>query len=259
MSFRILCIETNPISRLGLETTLLQPSLSPGGQPIPKFVGSLMEAYEHLHQEHVDVIVCDKNIEHLTAYEFADELRKSAPDLKFVLCAFVDSPMDIAQAVVHGFFEFIPRLSPANDLAESLSAISKGNRPNNSLVKRFAEYMTKLDWPTMRLGREDDSTELTRREMQIIALLALGLNNHDIGALLKIRLDTTKEHVQNILRKLELPDRTAVAVWALKNAATALQIPKVPTYSPLPKSPQKEELKKQPTEEPKKEKRKTLK
>jgi DNA-binding NarL/FixJ family response regulator len=46
--------------------------------------------------------------------------------------------------------------------------------------------------------------------------LAYGLSNREIGRSLSISIETVKEHVQNILRKLDAADRTEVAVWAVK-------------------------------------------
>ena len=57
---------------------------------------------------------------------------------------------------------------------------------------------------------------LTRREYQVLRHLAYGLSNREIGFSLRISVETVKEHVQNILRKFDMPDRTAAAVWAVK-------------------------------------------
>ncbi len=70
--------------------------------------------------------------------------------------------------------------------------------------------------------RKDRSGEfkenpLTNRERQVLRHIALGLSNKEIGVSLSISVETVKEHVQNILRKLNSPDRTAAAVWAVKS------------------------------------------
>ena len=57
---------------------------------------------------------------------------------------------------------------------------------------------------------------LTRREYQVLLHLAYGLSNREIGFSLNISVETVKEHVQNIMRKFDMPDRTAAAVWAVK-------------------------------------------
>jgi DNA-binding NarL/FixJ family response regulator len=57
---------------------------------------------------------------------------------------------------------------------------------------------------------------LTVRETQVLRHIALGLSNREIGLSLGISVETVKEHVQNILRKIDATDRTQAAVWAVR-------------------------------------------
>ena len=61
-----------------------------------------------------------------------------------------------------------------------------------------------------------DDVPLTKREYQVVRNLALGLSNREIAKSFGISIETIKEHVQNVLRKLDMADRTMVAVWAVK-------------------------------------------
>ena len=58
---------------------------------------------------------------------------------------------------------------------------------------------------------------LTPRETQVLRLIAMGLSNKEIGDSLEISIETVKEHVQNLLRKISLDDRTQAAVWAIRH------------------------------------------
>ena len=62
----------------------------------------------------------------------------------------------------------------------------------------------------------DTESPLTRRETQVLRHVALGLSNKEIGQSLGISIETVKEHVQNILRKISVNDRTQAAVWAVR-------------------------------------------
>ena len=62
----------------------------------------------------------------------------------------------------------------------------------------------------------DEDVPLTQREMQVLRHIALGLSNKEIGRSLGISVETVKEHVQNILRKIAVTDRTQAAVWAVR-------------------------------------------
>jgi DNA-binding NarL/FixJ family response regulator len=62
----------------------------------------------------------------------------------------------------------------------------------------------------------DQEIPLTNRETQVLRHVALGLSNKEIGRSLTISIETVKEHVQNILRKISVTDRTQAAVWAVR-------------------------------------------
>jgi DNA-binding NarL/FixJ family response regulator len=63
----------------------------------------------------------------------------------------------------------------------------------------------------------DLDVPLTPRETQVLRLVAMGLSNQEIANSLDISIETVKEHVQNLLRKLSLGDRTQAAVWAIRH------------------------------------------
>ena len=68
--------------------------------------------------------------------------------------------------------------------------------------------------PTPAESRDD--VPLTRRETQVLRHLAFGLSNKDIARSMNISVETVKEHVQNVLRKLDFADRTQAGVWAVR-------------------------------------------
>ena len=77
-------------------------------------------------------------------------------------------------------------------------------------LKRIAGAMK------IRQTLDDDDVPLTQRETQVLRHVALGLSNREIGRSLEISVETVKEHVQNILRKIAVSDRTQAAVWAVR-------------------------------------------
>ena len=94
--------------------------------------------------------------------------------------------------------EFIQRVYREEGLSDS------------SILHRVKRVMTR------KREDGDDGVPLTNRELQVLRHVALGLSNREIGSSLGISIETVKEHVQNILRKLDVNDRTQAAVWAVK-------------------------------------------
>ena len=96
-------------------------------------------------------------------------------------------------------------------LIEGIYRVARGEPlAHDSLLKRVRESMSR------RRDEFDDDFPLTNRETQVLRHVALGLSNREIGRSLGISVETVKEHVQNILRKINASDRTQAAVWAVK-------------------------------------------
>ena len=74
---------------------------------------------------------------------------------------------------------------------------------------------------TGRAACDDGDSPLTARESQVLRQIALGLSNREIAETLAISVETVKEHVQNLLRKLALNDRTQAAVWAVRQGVVS--------------------------------------
>ena len=69
---------------------------------------------------------------------------------------------------------------------------------------------------------DDDDVPLTQRETQVLRHVALGLSNREIGCSLEISVETVKEHMQNLLKKVQVSDRTAAAIWSIQNGIPPL-------------------------------------
>ena len=142
-----------------------------------------------------------------TIESFCDDL----PTLKVVVFSGWDNPMYIARAASIGCCDFVPKTLPVECLLQSvIDAYNSVVLPADSLMVTTRNRM--------RRPRQvhDHDVPLTNREMQVLRHIAMGLSNREIGKSLEISVETVKEHVQNILRKLDVNDRTQAAVWAVK-------------------------------------------
>jgi len=123
----------------------------------------------------------------------------------------IENPVYVARAVVLGADNFLLKTASPKQLALAIrTAIEKRPLAADSL---FEHYRKQLQVPT---NDEMPGETLTRREVQVLKHIALGLSNREIASSLSVSLDTVKEHVQNVLRKLHVEHRAAAAVWAHK-------------------------------------------
>lgn len=119
--------------------------------------------------------------------------------------------INIARAGALGCYEYIVKTSDLSILIDTARKAVKGipADPEGALLSTKTRIMANR-------GNTDSANPLTQREMQVIRHVAMGLKNREIGLSLKISVETVKEHVQNILRKLSVNDRTQAAVTAVR-------------------------------------------
>ena len=140
-----------------------------------------------------------------------EKIKTALPQVKVVLFSGYDSPTYIARATALGASDYVLKSSSPEML---LNAVTRAAADQPAGTESLLEIMR----TNMNRRREaaDESLPVTNREVQVLRHIALGLSNREIGKSLTISVETVKEHVQNLLRKLEAADRTQAAVMAVK-------------------------------------------
>lgn len=140
-----------------------------------------------------------------------EKIRNDAPTVRCIMLTSFDNPTYIARAVASGAHDYILKGCSREELLESITGAASGQLPLRAgELRRVATTMAN------RVVTPDPDVPLTQREMQVLRHVALGLSNKEIAQSLTISVETVKEHVQNILRKLAVSDRTQAAVWAVR-------------------------------------------
>ena len=140
-----------------------------------------------------------------------ENIRNDAPSVRCIMLTTFDNPTYIARAVASGAHDYILKGCSREELLESITGAASGQLPLRAgELRRVATTMAN------RVVTPDPDVPLTQREMQVLRHVALGLSNKEIAQSLTISVETVKEHVQNILRKLAVSDRTQAAVWAVR-------------------------------------------
>ncbi len=140
-----------------------------------------------------------------------EKIRGDVPSVRCIMLTSFDNPTYIARAVASGAHDYILKGSSREELLESITGAASGQLPMRAgELRRVATTMAN------RVATPDPDVPLTQREMQVLRHVALGLSNKEIAQSLTISVETVKEHVQNILRKLAVSDRTQAAVWAVR-------------------------------------------
>lgn len=206
MSIRLLICDDHEVIRTGLASLLAGTEIEIVGE-----AANGKDALQLAQTVNPDVILLDIRMPDGDGLSTLEKLRAKAPNSKVVMLSTYDNPTYVARAVALGASDYVLKGAPREDLISTITAAARGESPSrHGELKKIAGAMK------VRQVIDDDDVPLTQRETQVLRHVALGLSNKEIGKSLEISVETVKEHVQNILRKIAVSDRTQAAVWAVR-------------------------------------------
>jgi DNA-binding NarL/FixJ family response regulator len=202
---RIMIVDDHPVVRAGLASMLItQPDINVAGS-----ASSGMEALALLEKMTPDVVLMDLRMPGMSGLEAirAINARRDAPRI-IVLTSF-DTDEDIYQAVGAGAHGYVLKDAPQELLLHAIHSVHAGKRyfPAD-IAARLAERMAR--------------SNLTPRELQVLQLVAKGLTNKDIGRVFGISDKTARNHVNSIIEKLDVSDRTEAATIGMRQGLVSM-------------------------------------
>ncbi|MEX0865952.1 MAG: response regulator transcription factor [Pirellulales bacterium] len=205
MSINILVADDHEMVRTGLSSLLEGSNIR-----IVAEAGSGDEAITQAKKHRPDVILLDIRMPGPDGLATLEKIHNEIPESRVVMLSTYDNPTYVARSVALGACDYVLKGSSRGDLIAAIEAAHKGESPTTGgQMKKVATAME------TRQNKHDD-VPLTNREAQVLKHIALGLSNREIAKSLEISIETVKEHVQNILRKISVTDRTQAAVWAVR-------------------------------------------
>jgi len=206
MSVRLLIADDHEVIRKGLASLLAGSDIE-----IVAEAATGKETVKLAEKHKPDVVLLDIRMPDGDGLSTLEKLRSKVPDSAVVMLSTYDNPTYVARSVALGAADYVLKGSSREDLITTLQAAAAGESPSRvGELRRVAAAMK------LRQVVDDDEVPLTQRETQVLRHVALGLSNKEIGRSLEISVETVKEHVQNILRKIAVSDRTQAAVWAVR-------------------------------------------
>ena len=158
-----------------------------------------------------DLILLDVRMPEGNGLDCLARLKVDLPDTPVVMFSGYDNPTYAARAVALGAAGYISKGVDKNALIDAIRTAASGeNIWSREELRRVTGALA-----APRNNSESD-VSLTKRESEVLKQLAFGLTNKEIAQSLGISYETVKEHVQHILRKIGVSDRTQAAVWAVR-------------------------------------------
>ena len=204
MSISVLIVDDHAIVRSGLRSMLVDSDVEIVGE-----ASNGESALEQTLDLKPDVVLLDIRMEKTDGLQALKKIRDESPDTRVMILSTYDNPTYVARSVALGAKDYVLKGCSRDTLIDRIQGVAADRPPNEesilySVKETMSQRKIKSDFP------------LTNRELQVLQHIALGLSNREIGASLGISVETVKEHVQNILRKINAVDRTQAAVWAVK-------------------------------------------
>ena len=209
---RVLVVDDHALFRRGLQMVLEQePDIevvaeaSDGAEAISKAAETLP-----------DIVLMDVRMPRRGGIDACTSIHETVPSAKIIMLTISDEEADLYEAIKAGAMGYLLKEISIEEVAAAIRAVHGGQSlisPSmaSKLLTEFASMIKKTD------DRQQVPTpRLTDREMEVLKLVAKGMNNRDIAKQLFISENTVKNHIRNILEKLQLHSRMEAVVYAVR-------------------------------------------
>lgn len=205
-TIKLLIADDHEVVRCGLKTMLAGTEIE-----IIAEVGTGEEATAYALNNDPDVVLLDIRMPNGDGLTSLGRIKLEKPDMPILMLSTFDNPTYVARSVALGASGYLVKGCTRDHLLQSIRTAAAGESAwTRDELRRVTGALA-----TPRLAA-DVEVPLTQRESEVLRQLAYGLTNKEIAAALHISYETVKEHVQHILRKIGVSDRTQAAVWAVR-------------------------------------------
>jgi DNA-binding NarL/FixJ family response regulator len=207
---RVLIVDDHAIIRQGLASVFKGSGIQIVGEAT-----DADEAAQMARKLQPDVVLLDVRLESSDGLNAIKDIVAASGDSRIVMLSTFDSTTYIARAISAGAHDYLLKTASRQELIDGVTNAASGTPP-----PRTGEYRQMVRSMSDKTVPDDLEVPLTPREAQVLRLVSLGLSNQEIADPLAISIETVKEHVQNLLRKLSVGDRTQAAVWAIRHGVS---------------------------------------
>lgn len=205
---RILIVDDHELARSGLRAMLAgHPGIEVAGE-----AGGGREALALCRGVRPDLVLMDVRMSDMDGLEATRAIKAEHPEISVIIVTMHEDPDYLLEAVKAGAAGFLVKDATERELVGAVRRVLQGESLLDSrLAAQLLHRLTRDSSPGGRLVEK-----LSPREMEVLVLVAQGLTNKEIGARLYVSPGTVKLHVQHIIGKLGVSDRTQAAVQAIQ-------------------------------------------
>ena len=211
---KVLIVDDHQVVRQGLRTFLeLHDDVVVVGE-----AGDGLTAVDMIRQLVPDVVLMDLVMPELDGIAATRRVKSLGGRTKVIALTSFTEDDKVFPAIQAGASSYLLKDVSPDELVEAIRAVHRGEaRLHPDIVRKFMDAVRVAHQTGPIRETPARAADLTEREREVIRLVARGCNNHEIAQKLIISDRTVKTHVSNILSKLNLEDRTQLAIYAIKN------------------------------------------
>jgi two-component system NarL family response regulator len=161
-----------------------------------------------------DVILLDVRMPRRTGVEACRGIKEAVPSAKIIMLTVSDEEADLYESVKNGASGYLLKDSSIEEVAQAIRVVNEGQSLiSPSMAVKLIDEFKQMSKPEREQG---PALRLTEREREVLRLVAKGLNNREVAKELFISENTVKNHVRNILEKLQLHSRMEAVMYAMR-------------------------------------------
>jgi DNA-binding NarL/FixJ family response regulator len=207
----VLVVDDHDLFRTGLKSLLEEHGVTVVGE-----ASTGDQAVRMTTEVAPDVVIMDLNMPGMTGVEATRKIVSSAPLTRVVVLTISDHDRDVLDAIVAGACGYLLKDASIDDLLRGIHSAAVGE----SLISPHiaAKVLQRVRAAsTLPGGANAIRSELSDREIEVLKLIANGKDNAEIATELFISPKTVKNHISNILMKLQIENRIQAAVYAVRS------------------------------------------
>jgi two-component system NarL family response regulator len=211
LPIRVLLADPHALFRRGVRLVLEEePDIEVVGE-----AGEGLDAVERIVDLVPDLVLMDVRMPGVSGIEATRRVRELVPSVKVAILTVSESDDDLFAAVRAGATGYLLKEVSIEELPDAVRAVARGHSLiSPSMASRLLGEFNAL---SRRVEEQSgNAPRLSDRELEVLRLVARGLSNKDIAAELVIAENTVKNHVRNILEKLQLRSRMEAAMYAVR-------------------------------------------
>jgi len=161
-----------------------------------------------------DVVLLDVRMPKQSGIEACVAIKAASPSTKIVMLTVSDEEADLYEAVKNGASGYLLKDSSIEEVAQGIRVVAEGQSLiSPSMAAKLIDEFKTMSRPDRSQG---PALRLTERELDVLRLVAKGLSNRDVAHRLAISENTVKNHVRNMLEKLQLHSRMEAVMYAVR-------------------------------------------